>query len=156
EHRFKYYREGISRTVAGFIEKIDKERQDVANLLHHPVISAKEWLQHSYGIECDTLYDCIQKNVSYEEIYAPPNMQYRYIYEDIPYGLVPLESMGKDLGLEMKNTQIVIDLANALLNTDFRASGRTAEKLHFDYKKLMRGVTKEDLEEENKKEEMIF
>lgn len=154
-HKFKYYREGISRSVADFIEKIDKERQEVAKLLNHPVISAKEWLQHSYGIECESLYDCIQSNASYEEIYAPSNLQYRYILEDIPFGLVPLESMGKDLGLEMKNTEIVINLANALLDMDFRAIGRTAEKLHFDYKKFMRGVTPEDLIEENK-EELIF
>jgi len=150
-HRFRYYREGISRTVADFIEKIDMERQEVARLLNHPVRSAKEWLEHSYAISCDSLYDCIQHNPSYEEIYAPMDLDYRYIHEDIPYGLVPLESMGKDLGLEMKNTEIVINLANALLDTDFRAIGRTAEKLHFDYKTLVRGVTVEDIEIENKK-----
>lgn len=155
-HKFKYYREGISRTVADFIEKIDRERQEVAKLLNHPVISAKEWLQHSYDITCDSLYDCIQSNASYEEIFAPANLQYRYIFEDIPYGLVPLESMGKDLGLEMKNTEIVINLANTLLDVDFRALGRTAGKLHFDYKKLMKGVTAEDLVENTKKEELIF
>lgn len=150
-NRFKYYREGISRTVAGFIEKIDMERLEVARLLNHPVKSAKEWLEHSYAISCDSLYDCIQMNPSYEEIFAPMDLDYRYIHEDIPYGLVPLESMGKDLGLEMKNTEIIINLANALLNTDFRAIGRTAEKLHFDYKTLVKGVTVEHIEIENKK-----
>ena len=153
EYKFKYYREGISRTLASFIEKIDAERQEVARLLDHPVISAKEWLAHSYNLECETLYDCIQNNPSYEEIFAPKTLEYRYILEDIPFGLVPLESMGKDLGLSMRYTGLVIDLANALLGENFRETGRTAEKLHFDYKDLMRGVRVEDIEEENKKGE---
>lgn len=150
-HKFRYYREGISRTVADFIENIDKERQEVAKLLKHPVISAKEWLAHSYGLECTSLYECIQSNPSYGEIFAPANLNYRYIYEDIPFGLVPLESMGKDLGLSMRYTGLVIDLANALLGENFRETGRTAEKLHINYKDLMRGVRVEDIEEENKK-----
>jgi len=151
DYQFKYYREGISRTLASFIEKIDKERQEVAKLLNHPVVSAKEWLMHSYNIECESLYDCIQSNPSYEEIFAPRTLEYRYILEDIPFGLVPLESMGKDLGLPMTNTEIVINLANALLNRDFREIGRTAEKLHFDYKQLMKGVTVHDIEIETVK-----
>jgi opine dehydrogenase len=59
--------------------------------------------------------------------------------------------MGKDLGLPMRYTGLVIDLANALLGENFRETGRTAEKLHIDYKDLMRGVRVEDIEEENKK-----
>lgn len=149
EKDFKYYREGISKTIVSFIEKIDKERMEVASLLNHPVISAKEWLMHSYNIKGDTLYDCIQNNPSYEEIFAPKNLSYRYIYEDVPYGLVPLESMGKDLGLPMVHTELIINLANALLDEDFRKSGRTAEKLHFDYKQLMKGVTIHDIEVEH-------
>ena len=39
------------------------------------------------------------------------------------------------------------------LGENFRETGRTAEKLHFDYKDLMRGVRVEDIEEENKKGE---
>ena len=149
EQQFRYYREGISRTISSFIEKIDEERQEVAKLLNHPVISAKEWMRHSYNIDCETLYDCIQNNPSYEEIFAPQSLSYRYIYEDIPYGLVPLESMGKDLGLPMTHTEMTINLANALLDKDFREIGRTAGKLHFDYKQLMKGVTIDELEAEN-------
>lgn len=156
EHPFRYYREGISKTVADFIENIDRERQNVAQLLNHPVISAKEWLAHSYGLECGSLYECIQNNPSYGEIFAPANLNYRYIYEDIPFGLVPLESMGKDLGLPMRYTGLVIDLANALLGEDFRETGRTAEKLHFDYKDFMRGVTVEDIKVENAKGDESF
>jgi len=144
-HDFKYYREGISPTITAFIEELDRERQAVAAALNHPVVSVLEWMNISYGLQEDTLYGCIQKNPSYETIVAPRTLSYRYLLEDVPYGLVPLESMGKDLGLPMTHTRAIIDLANLLLKTDFRASGRTAEKLHFDYKDLMKGVRVEDI-----------
>ena len=143
---FMYYREGISQTIARFIETLDKERLSVAEALNHPVVSVQKWMEISYGIKCETLYECIQNNPSYASIKAPRNLNYRYIYEDIPFGLVPLESMGKDLGLDMKSTTLVIDLANSLLGEDFRVTGRTAEKLHFDYKDLMQGVHAEIFE----------
>lgn len=145
---FRYYRDGISKTIAKFIEKIDEERLLVAKHLDHPVISIKEWMQISYNLDCDDLYSCIQNNPSYDEIFAPKSLTYRYIYEDIPFGLVPLESMGKNLGLPMKNTSLIIDMACNLLDEDFRAIGRTANKLNLDYTNLIRGVKVEDIEEQ--------
>ena len=47
----------------------------------------------------------------------------------MPFGLVPLEAVGKALGLEMRYTTLVIDLANALLEEDFRATGRNLKSL---------------------------
>ena len=143
---FRYYKDGISKTIAKFIEKLDEERLLVAKNLNHPVISAKEWMEISYGLVCPDLYSCIQNNPSYEQINAPKSLTYRYIYEDIPFGLVPLESMGKNLGLPMKNTELIIDMACSLLDEDFRAMGRTARQLNFDYKHLIRGVKIEDIE----------
>ena len=140
-YKFLYYREAITPSIIGVIEKLDKERLLVADALNHPVVSVKRWMKISYNLKCDTLLECIQSNPSYDSILAPDSLGFRYIYEDIPYGLVPLESMGKDLGIDMKTTTLIIDLANTLLNEDFRAMGRTAEKLHIDYKDLMKGVS---------------
>ena len=144
---FRYYRDGISKTIARFAGKIDAERLMVAKCLDHPVISVKEWMQISYNLDCDDLYSCIQNNPSYDEIFTPKSLTYRYIYEDIPFGLVPLESMGINLGLPMKNTTLIIDMANSLLDEDLRAMGRTADKLNFDFTKLIKGIKVEDIEE---------
>ncbi len=145
-YEFRYYRDGISKTIARFIEKIDEERLQVARLLDHPVIPIKEWMEISYDVKCPDLYSCIQNNPSYAEIYAPKSLNYRYIYEDIPFGLVPLESMGKNLGLPMTNTELIINMASSLLDEDFRAMGRTARQLHFEYTDLIKGVKVEDIE----------
>lgn len=131
---FKYYYEGITPTVAGFLEKIDRERIDVSRLLGEEVESTQEWLKRSYGVEGDSLYDCIQNNESYKTIDAPVTLQHRYIFEDIPCGLVPLEAVGKRLGLDMKYTKMIIELGSSLLNVDLRAIGRNLERLGLNHK----------------------
>lgn len=126
---FNYYRIGISRTIAGFIEKMDKERVEVAKKLGHPIETAVEWMKRTYELEGDDLYSVIQSNEAYATIQAPRSLEHRYVMEDIPTGLVPLEAVGKELGLEMKTIGLVIDLASTLLGIDFRKEGRNLHEL---------------------------
>ncbi len=126
---YKYYLQGITTSIANFIEKVDQERVEVSRLLGYEVRTTKKWLEMSYHVEGETLFDCIQNNKAYSTIDAPNTMYHRYILEDIPCGLVPLESVGKNLGLKMHHTGLVIDLASALLDIDFREIGRDAHFL---------------------------
>ena len=121
---YKYYYDGITPTVGRLIEKIDKERVSVSRELGYEVESAKDWMKRTYNIEGETLYECIQNNEAYKTIDAPNTLEHRYIFEDIPHGLVALESVGKKLGLDMKNTSLIIDLASSLMEVDFRKIGR--------------------------------
>ena len=123
-HSYNYYLDGISPTIASFIEKIDEERVQVSERLGLKVESTKEWLQRTYRLEGETLYECIQKNDAYKNIMAPNTMHHRYIFEDIPFGLVPLEYIGRKSGLSMKHTRLVIDLASSLFGVSFRKIGR--------------------------------
>lgn len=124
---YKYYYQGITPTVGKFIQTIDKERVAVSKELGLEVESTQDWLKRTYDVEGERLYECIQNNGAYKTIDAPDSLQHRYILEDIPCGLVPLEAIGKRLGLEMKNTSLIIDLASNLLDIDFRKNGRNLE-----------------------------
>lgn len=124
ENQFKYYVEGISPSIATLLERMDEERIAVSKLLGHEVESVKQWLKRVYEVEGDTLYESIQNTEPYRTIEAPNTLDNRYITEDVPNGLVPIESTGHYLGLEMKYTGIIIDLASALLDRDFRVEGR--------------------------------
>jgi opine dehydrogenase len=121
---YKYYYDGITPSVARLIEKIDQERLMVASSLGVDVESTQEWLQRTYHVTGKNLYECIQNNLSYKTIDAPNSIEHRYILEDVPCGLVPLEAVGNYLGIEMKYTKLIIDLASALLSIDFRENGR--------------------------------
>ncbi|MDD1677820.1 MAG: NAD/NADP octopine/nopaline dehydrogenase family protein, partial [Methanomicrobiales archaeon] len=124
-HRsFKHYYEGITPTVAHFLEKLDRERITVSQELGKPVESTAGWLRRSYHLQGSSLYECIQNNQSYRAIDAPVTLHHRYICEDIPYGLSPLEAIGKKLGLPMKSCGLVIDMASEMMDTDLREKGR--------------------------------
>ena len=129
KHTYKYYIEGISPSIAKFLEKMDAERIEVSKRLGVEVESVKDWLRRVYKVEGDSLYESIQNTEPYVTIEAPNTLDNRYITEDVPNGLVPLESTGKHLGLEMKYTGIIIDLASALLERDFREEGRNLNSI---------------------------
>jgi opine dehydrogenase len=130
--QFKFYCEGISPSVARLLEKLDNERLQVASLLGHPLESTEDWLRRSYGVKGHNLYECIQNNPAYPSIEAPTSIQHRYITEDVGCGLVPLESVGQSLGLPMSICGLIIDLANNLLDMDFRKSGRVSVSYSHD------------------------
>lgn len=121
---FKYYYDGISPSVAKFLEKIDLERISVAKALGYTIESTSDWLKRTYNVCGENLYECIHNNRSYDEIDAPPTLNCRYIFEDIPCGLVPIEDMGKKINVQTPTISLVIDLASSVFDTDFRLYGR--------------------------------
>lgn len=127
---FKYYYDGITPSIGNLLEKIDQERVLVSSALGVPVETTAEWLRRTYEVEGEDIYTCIQNNNAYKTIEAASSLHHRYVFEDIPCGLVPLESIGKKYGLPMKYTSMVIDLAESLLNTDFRETGRDISKFN--------------------------
>lgn len=130
---FKYYYDGISKSIALFLEKVDQERLTVAEKLGYEVESVKEWLCVTYHVKGNSLYECIRNNQSYRSIDAPKTINHRYLEEDIPYGLVPLERTAKIVGVETPCVSLIIDLASVVREKDYRLLGR--------------GINSEDLKE---------
>lgn len=58
-------------------------------------------------------------------------LNYRYLTEDIPYGLVTWSSMGDLIGVPTPTMKACIHVASVLLNKDFWEEGVTVEKLGF-------------------------
>lgn len=127
---YKYYNEGITPSIGKLIEKMDAERVLISEMLGLKVESTMEWFKRTYLVKGDSLYECIQNNIVYNKINAPKSLRHRYILEDIPCGLVPLETVGKSLGIDMHTTSMIIDLANTLLEMDFRETGRNLKFLY--------------------------
>jgi len=126
---FEYYLQGITPSVALILERVDAERLAVARSLGLRNMSAVEWLYLSYGSPGKNLYEAIHNTAAYRGIRAPATIEHRYIFEDVPMSLVPIASLGAALGVRTPTIDMVIDLGNILHRTDFRATGRTAEKL---------------------------
>jgi len=122
--KFKYYYDGISPTIATFLQKLDNERLLVAEKLNHNIISLVKWFQTAYNTKADNIFDCLKEVDAYNTIDAPKTLEHRYLYEDISTGLVPLAHIGEQLGLDLKITKLIIELASEVLDYDFRKKGR--------------------------------
>lgn len=126
---FDYYMEGITPGVANVLEKMDKERMEIGRMLQIETVSAMSWLEDSYGGFGRDLYETVQNTPAYRGLKAPNTIQTRYIHEDVPYSLVPIESIGHILGIKTPAISSIIDIAEVMTGKDFRKTGRTADKL---------------------------
>ncbi len=126
---FKFYTEGMTPAIVDLIGAIDAERMAVAAAYGVKTLSARDWLRRSYQVEGHTLHELIRRNQAYRGISAPQTLHHRYVFEDIPTGLVPFVSLGEAAGLKLPAARAVIDLAGALYRQDFWAEGRTVDRL---------------------------
>ncbi|MCQ2312932.1 MAG: NAD/NADP octopine/nopaline dehydrogenase family protein [Paludibacteraceae bacterium] len=136
---FYFYRE-MTPKIAEFIERLDAERVAVGKAYGIDLISAKDWVSAAYnGIEGETLCERMRNNPAYYDIVAPNLIDCRQLTEDIPTGAVPFVALGKAAGLEMPIYSSIIGVAEALLNRDFRNTGRSLKNLGLN------GLTREEI-----------
>ena len=121
--------DGITPSVAVLLEQLDQERVAVARALGVGALTAREWVAEAYGVERPTLYEAIQATRAYADVGAPAQLRHRYIWEDVPTGLVPIASLGAACRVPTPVTDALIQIANGLCGVDFRETGRTVERL---------------------------
>jgi opine dehydrogenase len=126
---FQFYFEGITKAVAQVLETLDQERVSVAAALGFKAMTAREWLYMAYDAHGKTLYDAIKNNIGYKGILAPPTMDHRYLWEDVPMSLVPIASLGDLLGVFTPTIKLIIHLAGLMNNCDYWIEGRTVAKM---------------------------
>ena len=126
---FEYYIKGASHSVAQVLEKLDRERLDVAAALGIKVMSARAWLYTAYSATGNDLHEAIQDNPGYLGIKAPDRLHHRYVDEDVPMSLVPLASIGDMLKVETPTIKSIIRIASIMRGIDFWKIGRTVQNL---------------------------
>jgi opine dehydrogenase len=126
---FDYYSQGITPSISLILQKMDDERLSVCRALGVRSVSAREWLYLSYDSPGANLCEAIHNTESYRGIKAPSTIAHRYIFEDVPMSLVPIASLGSMLGAATPTIDMIIELGSILHGKDFRAEGRTVERL---------------------------
>jgi len=122
------YKDGVTESVARVVQLLDDERLRLVSSLGLKPISSKDWLLKMYGTDEKTLHETMVRCRAYETSRAPERMT-TYLDQDIPYGLVPIESIGRRLGLEMPSMCTMIDFASMVTNRDYRPQGYSATML---------------------------
>ncbi len=79
------------------------------------------------------LYDAIHTE-KLEICEGPFKLNTRHLTEDIPHGLYTYGELGRMLGVPTPISDALVDISSGLLDRDFRAEGRSLEKLGIDPK----------------------
>jgi opine dehydrogenase len=126
---YQFYIDGVTPSVARVLEALDRERVTVAAALGLRARTAMEWLKLAYDTTGEDLCEAIHNQPGYYGIKAPPTLNHRYIFEDVPMSLVPIASLGQHYGVSVRGMDSIIRLACIAHRTDYWRRGRTVEKL---------------------------
>jgi opine dehydrogenase len=131
---FYYYREGITPSIAAWIEEVDRERLEIVKRLGlKPLRFVDIFYQAGLTSEearaSGSIYRAIHESEPNRTIKSPATLDHRYIKEDVGYGLVPMAEIGRLLGVETPVIDALIRLASVISRTDYRTDGLTLDKM---------------------------
>ncbi len=131
DHPFDFYGEGVTAGAARLLARVDGERLAIARSLGVPAVALLDWAPVAYDVsasDLETLYRELAANV-YQGIGTPPALDARYVTEDVPLGLVPMQVLGTIAGVPTPTIDAVITIMAAMTGMDVIADGRTASRM---------------------------
>lgn len=126
---FQFYVDGVTHSTAQMLEVLDRERVTVAASLGVRAQTALEWLATAYSATGANIYEAMHDNPGYQGILAPRSLRHRYVFEDVPFSLVPLAELGQRFGVSVWASDSIIRLASVVHGTDYYHHGRTLERM---------------------------
>ncbi|HCU22219.1 MAG TPA: hypothetical protein DF698_04910 [Candidatus Atribacteria bacterium] len=130
---FKFYAQGMTKSVCKIMEAMDLERLRIGKRFSLSLISEYEDAISSYG--CNEKYSSLFEVLTNNPVYSnhgndsPKSMDFRYLSEDVPFLLVPVSEMGKLAGIYSPVINSTIVYAETINGIQYRKIGRTLEKM---------------------------
>lgn len=124
------YKEVFTPHIWNLVTELDKEKMSILKKLGCQEIPYVEACKKRNSL--DENEDAMEVFFEYANNSSPKGPSVpdsRYITEDVSQGLVLLESLGQVMDIETPVTTGLINCASALIQTDFRKTGRTINKL---------------------------
>lgn len=125
------YHEVFTPSVWTLLEALDREKMNILEALGLERLAYAEACKFRNSL--DEKRDAKEVFFDYasmpERAKGPQSVNSRYITEDVPQGLVLMESLGRVLGIPVPVCTSLIELASAALGKDFRKEGRTLKQL---------------------------
>jgi opine dehydrogenase len=130
---FRFYEDGVTRSVGRLMEAVDNERLAIAaafgvKLLAEPDIGVMQ------GYMTESNYSTgYSRAPGFRGIKAPATIDSRYLTEDVGYSLVFFTDLARRLGVPTPTMDAIIDITSVVLARDLRADGaRTMSSLGLD------------------------
>ncbi len=127
---FLFYEDGVSDSVGRLIEALDKERIAIGKELGITILPDPEMgMRQGYMLE-NNYGSGYRKAPGFLGIGAQPQLDHRYLNEDVGYGLVFMSKLGQQIGVATPGIDAVISVATIVMARDYRAEAlRTPESL---------------------------
>lgn len=127
---YQYYIEGITPSIAKFIESMDAERIAVAKALgiNQRCLRDEYIDMYHYGNKDMSLYEIVSTNPGYIGLMVDDTIHTRYVIEDIPYSLVALCALGELTGVPTPCMSAICTIGKAILGDELD-EGRTLRNL---------------------------
>jgi opine dehydrogenase len=127
---FLFYEEGVSDSTGRLIEALDKERIAIGaklgiSVLPDPDMGMRQgyMLENNYG----TGY---RKAPGFLGIGAQPQLDHRYLNEDVGYGLLFMSRLARQIDVETPTMDAMIHITSVLMHRDYAGEAlRTPESL---------------------------
>lgn len=139
ERKFYPYFENIGKLIyssydvtpgmAEVMEAVDRERIALGKKFNLKIASTKDMLFDYYGTTGENLYETLLNCYAYQIQIPPTSLQHRYVSEEVPFGFVPLVSLGDQLGVPVPIIKGMTNIACAATKIDYWSKGLTMEKL---------------------------
>ncbi|ACC98436.1 NAD/NADP octopine/nopaline dehydrogenase [Elusimicrobium minutum Pei191] len=131
-YRYSHY--DITPCIGKIMEAVDRERVEIAKHLFPNPPSFLETMCKIYNLQAENIYQAVKSVNAYNIQFSPDGMKHRYVTEDIPYSLVPIATIGKELGIDTHNMDAVINIACMANGENYWLTGRNAQKIGFEAK----------------------
>ncbi|MGE0487924.1 MAG: NAD/NADP octopine/nopaline dehydrogenase family protein [Vulcanimicrobiota bacterium] len=122
---FLFYYEGFTENTVVLLESMEREFQRVAQAYGTSLIPAAELLNRYYGGGTGSLLEAIRQVPNYRHSVAPDTLRHRYLTEDVPCTLVPVQQLARLAGVATPMIDSVINLSSVLSGRDFASTGRS-------------------------------
>ena len=126
---YGFYTDASSHVAVDFTEEIDKERVALAKKMGISSMSCLDILNSFWDDQHDNLYDALQQNPDYQRIKGPKSLDYRFLTEDLPYGLVPIQRLAKQYGVDTPYLDAMIQMYRLILGNAIVESGPDFSKV---------------------------
>ncbi len=127
---FLFYEDGVSDSVGRLIEALDNERIAIGKELGISILPDPEMgMRQGYMLEAN-YGSGYRKAPGFLGIGAQPQLDHRYLNEDVGYGLVFMSKLGQQIGVATPGIDAVINVASIVMARDYKAEAlRTPESL---------------------------
>ncbi len=127
--KFTHYVEGITPSVARFIERLDSERITLGKCFDVRLKPITVWLTDVYDSKGNNLFELLRSTKAYHFILGPDSLQHRYLIEDTLTGLVPMVHLARKCGARLPAIETLVNLINYFVDIDVMAYGRNLDDM---------------------------